>query len=578
MSQLSAALGASTVLRHTTPNTRVTNSNSLNQSRSESALAINPLNANQIVAASKKFSDPAKYKFTLACYSSQDGGASWAESPALKLLPKWDGTSDPAVTWDDHGNAYLAALPFDGQGEPFAVYVYKSADAGKTWGNPIKVHEQKNDDKQWMAGDSFATSPYRGRLHIAWDNGQIRYARSSDGGQTWTGTANQAAGSVIGIGAFPEVNIGGNGKVHIFVGGGDIGYIASSDGGDSFAPRKSVASGITNLSAVFPFAPTADFPHFPGATFRVLTLPTGCVNAGGIVMAAWADGREKSSAAAPLSRIYLARSSDDGQTWSTPLDGAPLLAAVDSNEQHFHPQLIAMPNGPIGCAFYSLKPSIGVQRISVKLSLSLDNGLTFGEPYTLTDMSWDPAIGAPLAHGNPNVTFIGEYFGFDASYKGFRALWTDTRTGMQELFTADAHVESGIRRIIDSYINVLVGVINDAGGFGIAPGGGIVPIDPWGPEMELLKSVVIHGIAATMQGETATNVQRDAMKLAGEAASAQVERLTQLSGDAGNAAGMMIENPSATVAAARRKKPDVTKLSAGERSAAGRRARLRGAQ
>jgi len=32
------------------------------------------------------------------------------------------------------------------------------------------------------------------------------------------------------------------------------------------------------------------------------------------------------------------------------------------------------------------------------------------------------------------VTFIGEYFGFDASNNGFYPLWTDTRTGIQELW------------------------------------------------------------------------------------------------------------------------------------------------
>ena len=46
----------------------------------------------------------------------------------------------------------------------------------------------------------------------------------------------------------------------------------------------------------------------------------------------------------------------------------------------------------------------------------------------------DPAVSAPLSHGKPNDTFIGEYFGFDADDETFAVIWTDTRTGVQELF------------------------------------------------------------------------------------------------------------------------------------------------
>jgi hypothetical protein len=36
------------------------------------------------------------------------------------------------------------------------------------------------------------------------------------------------------------------------------------------------------------------------------------------------------------------------------------------------------------------------------------------------------------------VTFIGEYFGLDASGKAFYPLWTDTRQGYQQLWTTIA--------------------------------------------------------------------------------------------------------------------------------------------
>ncbi len=61
---------------------------------------------------------------------------------------------------------------------------------------------------------------------------------------------------------------------------------------------------------------------------------------------------------------------------------------------------------------------------------------------TVTDQPWDPSIDAPFADANPNVTFIGDYFGLAASAQfGWFPFWTDTRTGIQEIWTARVHYE-----------------------------------------------------------------------------------------------------------------------------------------
>ena len=70
------------------------------------------------------------------------------------------------------------------------------------------------------------------------------------------------------------------------------------------------------------------------------------------------------------------------------------------------------------------------------LAISTDDGKTFSNRVTVTDIAWDPAQNAPWSHGNKDITFIGDYFGFDASRLGFFPLWTDTGTGIQEIFTA----------------------------------------------------------------------------------------------------------------------------------------------
>src|SRR5215469_10574868 len=81
-------------------NRRVTYSKSLNNARSESSIAINPRNPYNIVASSKRFTNPNKYEFSLAIYTTFDGGESWTEANPLKLLDGWAGVSDPALAWD----------------------------------------------------------------------------------------------------------------------------------------------------------------------------------------------------------------------------------------------------------------------------------------------------------------------------------------------------------------------------------------------------------------------------------------------------------------------------------------------
>ncbi len=115
-------------------NRRVTCDGDPHNDRSESALAVNPLDHYSMVGASKRFTDPATYAFSLAAYATFDGGQSWTEAAPLTLVPGSVGSSDPAVAWDNAGNAYLVALPFAAGLSVLGIAVYQSTDGGRTWG------------------------------------------------------------------------------------------------------------------------------------------------------------------------------------------------------------------------------------------------------------------------------------------------------------------------------------------------------------------------------------------------------------------------------------------------------------
>jgi hypothetical protein len=464
-------------------NRRVTYSKSPNNSRSESSIAINPRNPYNMVAASKRFTNPSKYEFSLAVYTTFDGGHTWKEiADELELPPECQveggGTSDPAVAWDISDDkmdiVYLVALagkpvqdpndPKKTTQVPIGIAVYKSIDGGGTWSPPQIIHNSVDvkgnrvDDKQWAIGDNNPSSDYFGRVYAAWDDGpgvgdsNLAFARTLDHGKSWIGIkdknkVDQRAGADIpGVedSGAPELSVASDGTIYIVWLGNnnsDVKFVKSSDGGDSFTEPMVIAKGIIPLAAPY-LESTHGRAHLPGGTFRVVTVCTGCAGAENIVIFAWADYREG------VSRIYYRRSSDGGTTWEGPASGQPLLideeAGSDADQHDFHPQLISTPSGEIGCAFYEFGPKgrsgfptvLEDLLIDVVLAVSIDDGKTFSHRVTITDYPWDPAVNAPFSGGDKDVTFIGEYFGLDASSLGFFPLWTDTRTGIQEIFMA----------------------------------------------------------------------------------------------------------------------------------------------
>src|ERR1700730_5714465 len=67
-----------------------------NQARSESIIAVNPRDRNNLIAASKKFSNPETYRFTVGVRVTYDGGENWQDA-TLPMLPEWNEMSGDIV-------------------------------------------------------------------------------------------------------------------------------------------------------------------------------------------------------------------------------------------------------------------------------------------------------------------------------------------------------------------------------------------------------------------------------------------------------------------------------------------------
>lgn len=469
------------------------------QCRSESVVGVNPTNPMNLICASKKFINPQLYTFTISTCYSVDGGVHWTEVP-LTLQTGWQGMTDPDLTFDALGNAYLIteADTFSSGGNVTAIgmFVFKSVDGGKTWKTPVQLHLDSADDKQWIDADVSKSSPYYGSVYAVWGaDTNLRFSRSADQGVTWKGAGALPSGSdVFDEEVYaPSLCVGADGVIHIswhYPGSSEIRYTRSTDGGQTFSAPTTVVSGMTSVTNSLPTeigSSTGDaWPHFPNATFRVLTLVTSCVAAGDRLILAWADNREG------LTRIYYRIGANGGLNWQGSNSGQPLLTSYPgSGMYHFHPQLSVAGDQAVGCALYEFGLKSGTYAIDVLTTFSCSDGSSFASPVVVTDKPWNPALDAPLSHGDPNVTFIGEYFGFNGASSWFATVWTDTRTGVQELFYAGVALGVGYipPRVPSEVAQILAGVVQDGGGLVIV-GGQIIRIPPWDPWIDVLYALV----------------------------------------------------------------------------------------
>jgi len=119
----------------------------------ESCLAINPRNPRNLVAASIVLGE----RTGVAVYSSHDAGMSWLRAThGVSKGLVFEGL-DPALAFDIEGNVYLVTGK---------VAVWRSADGGKIWGDPVGV-PGSGYDRPFISCDVSGREGYGGLVYMS---------------------------------------------------------------------------------------------------------------------------------------------------------------------------------------------------------------------------------------------------------------------------------------------------------------------------------------------------------------------------------------------------------------------------
>jgi hypothetical protein len=376
----------------------------------ESAVKINHVNPARVIAGSN---GPGGGQ---VMHHSADGGTTWAQAAALPL----GGTCcDPTVDWSfDGSKAYTATLGncgFAGCG----VWFYRSGDNGATWtdlgADPRRELSNANSDKEYLHVDKFGTSPHRDNLYLTWhDNNVLRFARSTDFGQTWSAPVSVSNGAnELGIGS--DIATDKNGNVYYVWPAFNSRRILvrkSTDGGATFQAVRQVAT--TNASFIFPIPSMETRQAFVYVAADVDTTNGAFANR---IYTAWTDSTAATTGtpANNHARIQVAFSSDGGATWTvrTPHPTAD-LNAVD----RFHPWLSVGSDGTVYVVYYDTRHSVNRTGVDFYFSQSTDGGNSWSAPARLTGVT------------SPNLTDgfeWGDYNGLDVVASQFLSVFTDNR-------------------------------------------------------------------------------------------------------------------------------------------------------
>jgi len=363
---------------------------------------------------------------------TKDGGKTWKHVLVHGLSRCTGGSderaSDPWLSFAGDGTLYLASLSFSEYPQnqvvagPVEDLVQVSHDGGLTWSSPVYVQpfDLTYNDREAVTADpkrkGYAYYVFVKRYGALGESGFEQFSMTTDGGRTWSiprpillnpplTVADPVVVKVLPDGSLLNVALVANLSPFLPDGVPRVPWfivaMRSTDAGTTWSLPVVVAS-------MQPAAPVNPDNGEVVRSYNVLSLD---VARDGSAYVAWNDIASPTDSA-----ILVARSTDGGQTWSSP------LRAAHVRSQAFLPVLAVDGRGTVGVLYDDFRRDRHGDRAlttDVWFTRSYDHGRTWHEEHVAG--SFDMLTASETDSAGVKGLFVGDYQGLAGLPSGFAA-------------------------------------------------------------------------------------------------------------------------------------------------------------
>jgi hypothetical protein len=354
--------------------------NIVGDAANEPSIAIDPTAPNRIVIGWRQF-DTIASNFRQAGYAwSNDGGRSW-HFPGVITPGVF--RSDPVLESDSAGVFYFYTLPSSNPGG-WRCELFRSTDSGHTWTGPVLAN---GGDRAWMTIDK-SGGIGDGNIYGIWNPafgccGSANFGRDLSGGLVpWPAAVTTSPTPIWGT-----VAAGPDGEVYIGGRSGTTPVIVRSDDArnPSATPTFPVSASV-NLGGPIVTSVGVNPGGASGQVWIDVNRSTG-PNRGHAYLLAIVN-----PSGTDIVDVYFNRSTDGGQTWGTPVrvNADP----VSGTAIQWFPSMSVAPSGRIDVT-YNSNHDTGSANLSVfYYTYSTDEGQSWSTPVALTP-PWNSSVGYP---------------------------------------------------------------------------------------------------------------------------------------------------------------------------------------
>lgn len=393
------------------------------------------------------FIDPEDENILLNSNNSSDWNGSYATNLygadrfwSYDAASTWGGSfyavgqvnnGDPSTAIGRNGWWYIGKIN-NGRGQSVAY----STNQGQNW-TDVTVAQVVGGfgdilDKNHLWIDNSEESSYEGYLYAGWscyvdgspNQNEIEIVRSTDQGITWslpTGISHHCNAGAHNQGV--NIQTGPNGEVYAAWIIYDtwpsdetaIGFAKSLDGGETWIPGNRILTDIKGIRT------SGTSKNMRVASFPVMTVDLSNGPNRGNLYIVWANIGIPGINTGTDIDIYLSRSTNLGDTWSTPVRVNQDPSGL--GKEHFLPWITCDPmNGNI-CVIYYDDRNVDSTMVETWVSYSYDAGNTFTD-FKVSDVSF-----TPMPIPGAAIDYFGDYIGIKAQNMKVYPIWTDNRAG-----------------------------------------------------------------------------------------------------------------------------------------------------